>query len=114
MIICLNCFLSSTIKTPLPYPFNYGYFPNTLGEDGEPLDAILLTNHSLVPGCIIECSIIGAIEMIDNGEVDTKILVIPKKWSALRLLSATWCASSPGRKRNTYVNNENKIVQLDF
>jgi inorganic pyrophosphatase len=67
------------VTTPLPYPFNYGYFPNTLGEDGDPLDAILLTNHSLVPGCIIECSIIGAIEMIDSGEVDTKILVVPSK-----------------------------------
>jgi inorganic pyrophosphatase len=67
------------IKTPLPYPFNYGYFPNTLGEDGDPLDAILLTNHALMPGCIIECSIVGAIEMIDSGEVDTKILVVPSK-----------------------------------
>lgn len=67
------------LKTPIPYPFNYGFFPNTLAEDNDPLDAILLINESLVPGCIIECEIIGGIEMIDSGEIDHKIFVIPKK-----------------------------------
>lgn len=67
------------LKTPLPYPFNYGYFPNTLAEDNDPLDAILLFNQELVPGCLIECEIVGGIEMIDNGEVDHKVFVFPKK-----------------------------------
>lgn len=67
------------LKTPLPYPFNYGYFPNTLAEDNDPLDAILLINQELVPGCLIECEIVGGIEMIDNGEIDHKIFVFPKK-----------------------------------
>ena len=66
------------LKTPIPYPFNYGYFPNTLAEDNDPLDAILLIHEPLVPGCIIECVIIGGIEMIDSSEIDHKIFVIPK------------------------------------
>ena len=67
------------LKTPIPYPFNYGYFPNTLAEDNDPLDAILLIHQPLVPGCIIECEIVGGIEMIDNDEIDHKIFVIPAK-----------------------------------
>lgn len=65
------------LLTPTPYPFNYGYFPNTLAEDNDPLDAILLINEPLIPGCIIECEIIGGIEMIDNNEIDHKIFVVP-------------------------------------
>lgn len=68
------------LKTPIPYPFNYGYFPNTLAEDNDPLDAILFINESLIPGCIIDCEIIGGIEMEDNGEIDHKIFVVPS-WS---------------------------------
>jgi len=67
------------LKTPIPYPFNYGYFPNTLAKDNDPLDAILLISEPLVPGCIIECEIIGGIEMIDGNQEDHKIYVIPKK-----------------------------------
>lgn len=65
------------LLTPTSYPFNYGYFPNTLAEDNDPLDAILLINEPLIPGCIIECDIIGGIEMIDNNEIDHKIFVVP-------------------------------------
>ena len=67
------------LQTPIPYPFNYGYFPNTLAKDGNPLDAILLISEPLLPGCIIECEIIGGIEMIDGNEEDHKIFVIPKQ-----------------------------------
>lgn len=66
------------LKTPIPYPFNYGYFPNTHAEDNDPLDAILLINQPLAPGCVIKCKIIGGIEMIDSGEKDHKLLVIPE------------------------------------
>lgn len=67
------------LKTPIPYPFNYGYFPNTLAEDNDPLDAILLIDQELYPGSIIECEIVGGIEMVDGGENDHKIFVFPKK-----------------------------------
>ena len=107
------------IKTPLPYPFNYGYFPNTLGEDGDPLDAILLTNHALLPGCIIECSIIGAIEMIDNGEVDTKILVVPSnklKFSECEMVHNNKITYEFEKEVRFFLENykmfDNKVVEL--
>jgi len=72
---CMRC--DRILSTPVPYPFNYGYFPNTLSSDGDPLDAILIMEHSLYPGTIIEVRVIGGIDMIDNGEKDPKVLVVP-------------------------------------
>lgn len=74
----LNCIqVDRYINTPLPYPFNYGYFPNTLAEDNDPLDAILLIEEKIYPESLIECEIIGGIEMVDNNENDHKIFVKP-------------------------------------
>lgn len=65
------------LKTPFVYPFNYGYIPNTLGPDNDPLDVFVLTPDALLPNCIIKCKVIGGISMIDNGEQDDKIIAIP-------------------------------------
>ena len=65
------------LKTPFVYPFNYGYIPNTLGPDNDPLDVFVLTPDALFPNCIIKCKVIGGISMIDNGEQDDKIIAIP-------------------------------------
>ena len=65
------------LKTPFAYPYNYGYIPNTLGPDNDPLDVFVLTPDALLPNCIIKCKVIGGISMIDNGEQDDKIIAIP-------------------------------------
>ena len=65
------------LSTPTPYPFNYGYFPDTLSSDGDPLDAILILDQPLYPGTIIQVRIIGGVDMVDNGENDPKVLVVP-------------------------------------
>jgi len=58
------------------YPENYGYFENTLDWDGDALDGLLISNSEIIPGAIVEARIIGALEMIDDGETDTKIITI--------------------------------------
>ena len=49
------------LSTPMVYPFNYGFIPNTLSSDGDPLDVILLIEDALVPGCIIQIDMIGMV-----------------------------------------------------
>ena len=58
------------------YPQNYGFFPNTLDWDGDPLDSLVIANHSFMPGSHLEARILGAMEMIDGGETDTKIISV--------------------------------------
>lgn len=59
------------------YPSDYGFFPDTLALDGDPLDALVLVTESTFPGCIIEARPIGLFKMTDEKGPDEKILCIP-------------------------------------
>lgn len=59
------------------FPYNYGFIPNTLSPDGDPLDAIVVCNYSLVPGCMVDCKVLGGIETSDENGLDDKIILIP-------------------------------------
>lgn len=63
--------------TAFRFPFNYGFIPNTLGEDGDPLDILVLGDRSLYPGTVISCIVIGMLEMEDEAGIDTKIVSVP-------------------------------------
>lgn len=65
------------LYSPMHYPANYGFVPQTLWEDGDPLDVLVLGHEPLVPGCIVEARPIGMLEMIDSGEGDAKVLAVP-------------------------------------
>jgi inorganic pyrophosphatase len=67
------------LHTPMKYPFNYGFIPNTLSEDGDPLDVVVLMDDKLVPGCIIRCTILGYLETKDDAGNDPKLIVCPIK-----------------------------------
>ena len=56
------------------YPQNYGFIKNTLDWDGDPLDILVISDHSFPPGTIVPTRIIGAMKMIDDGETDTKLI----------------------------------------
>ncbi|WP_425377867.1 inorganic diphosphatase [Spiroplasma endosymbiont of Polydrusus pterygomalis] len=58
------------------YPGEYGFIENTLDWDGDPLDVISLITYPTVPGCQINVRILGTINMIDNGEIDTKLMAV--------------------------------------
>merc|ERR1711918_182444 len=60
------------------FPYNYGFIPKTLSPDGDPLDAIVLTNnYSLQPGSCVNCKVIGGIETSDEKGLDDKIILVP-------------------------------------
>lgn len=59
------------------YPFNYGFIPSTLSEDGEQLDAIVIADEAISPLTVLKCKVVGIIRTIDNGEQDDKVIVVP-------------------------------------
>ena len=65
------------VFSPMHYSTNYVLVPQTLWEDGDPLDVLILNEEALVPGCLVECRAIGVLDMIDGGEGDAKVLVVP-------------------------------------
>lgn len=70
-------FLDRTLFTATRYPADYGFIPNTLAEDGDPLDAMALVSEPTFPGCRVRIRPIGAFLMKDRGESDHKILGVP-------------------------------------
>lgn len=69
------------------YPFDYGFVPQTLWDDGDPLDVVVLTTYPLFPGVLVKVRPVGVMEMIDGGESDYKVLCVPvkdKRWEDVR------------------------------
>ena len=58
-------------------PTNYGFIPQTLDEDGDELDALIITDTPLPTGIFIEAKVIGVMKFVDDGEVDDKVVVVP-------------------------------------
>jgi inorganic pyrophosphatase len=58
------------------YPANYGFIPQTLGEDHDPLDILVLSQIEIQPLCIVNARVIGVMRMIDNNEGDDKIIAV--------------------------------------
>lgn len=65
------------LYSPMHYPTNYGFVPQTLWDDGDPLDVLVIAHEPLIPGSLVEARPIGALEMNDSGEDDIKILAVP-------------------------------------
>jgi len=63
--------------TAMYYPFNYGFIPNTLADDGDPTDVLVISREPVVPGSVIRCRPIGMLEMEDEEGIDTKIIAVP-------------------------------------
>jgi inorganic pyrophosphatase len=68
--------LDRVIYASMYYPLNYGFIPQTLGEDHDPLDIVVLTQVTVVPRCLISSKVIGVMQMIDRGEADDKIIAV--------------------------------------
>ena len=68
--------LDRVIYSSFHYPVNYGFIPQTLGEDGDPLDILVMCSESIRPLCLVEATVIGNMQMIDNGEKDDKIIAV--------------------------------------
>lgn len=71
--------LDRVIYASMYYPLNYGFIPQTMGEDHDPLDIVVLTQVSVVPLCLIPCKVIGVMQMVDRGEADDKIIAVAEE-----------------------------------
>ena len=70
-------FLDRVNATMLGYPADYGYVPNTLCEDGDPVDALLIIDESVPHGVVVPSRPIGVLYFEDDGEMDEKLIVVP-------------------------------------
>jgi len=68
--------LDRVIYSSFHYPVNYGFIPQTLGHDGDPLDILVICSESIQPLCLVKATVIGNMQMIDNGEKDDKIIAV--------------------------------------
>jgi inorganic pyrophosphatase len=69
--------LDRVMHSAQDYPFDYGFIPQTLWDDGDALDVVLLTTHPLAPGILVRARPVGIMHMVDGGEADEKIIAVP-------------------------------------
>lgn len=70
-------FVNRFLHTAMYYPANYGFIPNTLSEDGDPVDCLAVSQVPVTPGAVIRCRPIGALLMEDEHGIDEKIIAVP-------------------------------------
>ena len=70
-------FVDRFMSTAMQYPCNYGYVPQTLSEDGDPVDVLVITPIPLHVGTVVRCRPLGMLEMEDEAGIDAKILAVP-------------------------------------
>ena len=79
--------LDRVLFTPFVYPVDYGYFENTLGGDGDPLDALVLLEFPVYPGVVLNVRTVGVLPMEDDGGIDEKVLCVlanDKRWDHIQ------------------------------
>lgn len=69
--------LDRVLYSPLHYPGDYGFIPQTYFDDGDPTDILVMMNEATFPGCVVEARVLGILKMIDKGELDYKVLAVP-------------------------------------
>ena len=70
-------FVDRFMTTAMHYPCNYGYIPQTLADDGDPVDVLVITPFALSPGVVVTCRAIGVLKMEDEAGGDSKLLAVP-------------------------------------
>jgi len=70
--------LDRVLFSAMYYPANYGFIPQTYGDDKDPLDIVILTQVAIVPMCVVPAKVIGVMRMMDDGELDDKIIAVAR------------------------------------
>ena len=70
-------FVDRFMSTAMHYPTNYGYVPQTIAGDGDPVDVLVVTPVPLMPGVVVPCRAIGILKMTDEAGEDGKVLAVP-------------------------------------
>lgn len=86
--------LDRCLLSAMTYPANYGFIPGTLGDDHDPLDIIVYNNTPIDRATLVECVVLGCLDMTDDGEKDYKILAAPishsKKYTDIQHIDQDW------------------------
>ena len=80
--------LDRVIYSSFHYPVNYGFIPQTLGHDRDPLDILVLCSQTIQALCLVEATVIGNMQMIDSGEKDDKIIAVASKDPSVNHISS--------------------------
>ena len=110
--------LDRVIYSSFHYPVNYGFIPQTLGVDNDPLDILVICSESIQPLCLVQATVIGNMQMIDNGEKDDKIIAVATKdptvnhFTNVNELPKHFIAVLRNYFEN-YKVLENKVVEID-
>ena len=70
-------FVDRILHTPMRYPANYGFIPHTLSDDGDPLDALVISRSPFIPGCVVRARPIGVLHLEDEHGGDEKLICVP-------------------------------------
>ncbi|MCL5006570.1 MAG: inorganic diphosphatase [Patescibacteria group bacterium] len=70
--------LDRVLRSSVDYPADYGFMPDTKGNDGDPLDILVITRFPLLPGSLVNARPVGLFKMVDKGEPDEKIIAVPE------------------------------------
>ncbi|MBE9067500.1 inorganic diphosphatase [Leptolyngbya cf. ectocarpi LEGE 11479] len=114
----INAFaLDRVLFSSVQYPYDYGFVPNTLADDGDPLDGMVLMDEPTFPGCVISARPIGMLEMIDGGDRDEKILCVPNedpRYTDVKTLDdiASHRLDEIAEFFKTYKNLEKKVTEI--
>jgi len=114
----LNAFiLDRVLFASVQYPFDYGFIPNTLADDGDPLDGMVIMDQPTFPGCVIAARPIGMLEMIDGGDRDEKLLCVPSedpRYAEVKTLAdvAPHRLDEVAEFFRTYKNLEKKVTEI--
>ena len=109
--------LDRVLYASVQYPFDYGFIPNTLADDGDPLDGMVIMDEPTFPGCVIAARPIGMLEMIDGGDRDEKLLCVPDKdprYTGVKSLEdiASHRLDEIAEFFRTYKNLEKKVTEI--
>ncbi|MEM9137950.1 MAG: inorganic diphosphatase [Cyanobacteria bacterium P01_F01_bin.42] len=109
--------LDRVLFASVQYPFDYGFIPNTLADDGDPLDGMVIMDQPTFPGCVIAARPIGMLEMIDGGDRDEKLLCVPAedpRYTEVKSLSdiAPHRLEEIAEFFRTYKNLEKKVTEI--
>ena len=80
--------LDRVIYSSFHYPVNYGFIPQTLGHDNDPLDILVLCSQAIQSLCLVDATVIGNMQMIDSGEKDDKIIAVATKDPSVNHISS--------------------------
>ena len=110
--------LDRVSHTAQAFPVDYGFVPQTLWDDGDALDVVLLTTYPLFPGVLVRARPVAIINMVDSGDSDAKIIAVPvddPRWSGVKDIKDI----NPHTLKEiehfylTYKNLQNKVVTID-